>query len=150
MELDLSSSHDGESSDDFWMRQVHTHMRYALLSHGAVNSLDGPINNYANFATLSTFSYKRSQFLDMPACRMAIPGLDQDELSHLYTALRQRGEQQQLHEKEGAGAGAGAAAAAAARLPDFVSSRIDSNIFQGHQGFDVLKTNDDFIFEMLW
>lgn len=127
MGLDFSTRKDGEENfDDFWIHQVHTHMRYALLSHGAVNSLDGPINNYANFATLSTFSFKRSQFLDMPACRMAMPGLDQEELSQLYTALRQHGKQlQQLQE----------AVTAAASTPDFISSSNNSNIFHGHQGF---------------
>lgn len=75
------------SRETEWHAQVHTHLRYALLSHGSVNGLDGPINNYANFAACLAFSYPRAQLLDMPAGRMALP-MDQEDVSQEWMDLR--------------------------------------------------------------
>lgn len=80
-----------DDNDKHWPAAVHQHLRYAVLSHGAVNGLDGPVNTYANFASAAVFSYPRAQLLDMPACRMAVPGYDQEELTNLYLRVRETG-----------------------------------------------------------
>lgn len=68
---------------------VHMSMRFALMSHGKVNGLDGPILNYANFGACAAFQTSRSQLLDMPSCRMASVGRDQLALSDMYQQLRE-------------------------------------------------------------
>jgi MEKHLA domain len=104
-EDDIEHNHV-RGSGSFLNDNVHMSMRFALLSHGAVNGMDGPVHNYANFAALSAFSYTRQQILRIPACRMAAPGgSDQATLSQIYMTLR---EQQ--------------------------SSTTNNNILQNHQG----------------
>jgi len=79
----------GKTSDTYWQDEVHMSMRYAVLSHGAVNGFDGPIKTYANFAAVAAFSYPKKQILEMPACRMARPGLDQEELTRIFLQLKE-------------------------------------------------------------
>jgi len=80
---------DGNTDSPGWQDEIHMSMRWALLSHGADNDLDGPVNNYANFGACSAFSYAQSQILNLPACRMAVPGWDQEALTQLYSRLRE-------------------------------------------------------------
>jgi MEKHLA domain len=86
---DASNANIDDDDDSWSTDHVHLSMRFALLSHGAVNGMDGPVHNYANFAALSAFSYTRQQILRIPACRMAAPGSEQADLSQLYMTLRQ-------------------------------------------------------------
>jgi MEKHLA domain len=69
---------------------VHMSLRFVLLSHGAINGMDGPVHNYANFAALSIFSYTRQQMLRIPACRLAAPGAEQADLAEFYRMLREK------------------------------------------------------------
>lgn len=85
MGIDISST---STDAECWHDDVHMSMRYALLSHSAVNGLDGPINTYANFGAVAAFSYPRQQILQLPACRMALPGYDQEELTRIYLQLK--------------------------------------------------------------
>ena len=73
--------------------EVQTSMRYALMSHGAWNDLDGPTNNYANFAALSAFQMTFRQLTAMPAACMANPGLDKEEWSQVLQQVRQMGKE---------------------------------------------------------
>jgi hypothetical protein len=75
---------------DCW-DDVHTSTRYALLSHGAKNGLDGPVNNYGNFGALGAFQMTYPQLTAMPACRMANPGLDQEEWSQVLQKVQAMG-----------------------------------------------------------
>lgn len=77
-------------TDDCW-DDIHTSTRYAFLSHGAKNDLDGPVNNYGNFAALGAFSMTYSQLTTIPASRMANPGLDQEEWSQVMQKVQTMG-----------------------------------------------------------
>jgi hypothetical protein len=70
---------------------VLTSTRYALMSHGADNGLDGPVNNFANFAALGAFQLTYSQLTNLPACRVANPGMDQADWSHVLQSIREMG-----------------------------------------------------------
>lgn len=74
-------------TDECW-DDIHTNTKYALLSHGAINDLDGPVNNYGNFAALGAFEMTWAQLTDIPATRMAKPGLDQEEWSQVLQKVR--------------------------------------------------------------
>ena len=67
---------------------IHMSSRYALLSHGAINGMDGPEHNYVNFGACAAFQTSRDQLLEMPACRVATPGSDQLAWSECLTNLR--------------------------------------------------------------
>ena len=75
---------------DCW-DDIHTSTRYALLSHGAKNHLDGPVNNYGNFGALGAFQMTYSQLTTVPAGRMANPGLDQEEWSQMLQKVQSMG-----------------------------------------------------------
>jgi hypothetical protein len=87
-------------TDDCW-DDIHTSTRYALLSHGAKNDLDGPVNNYGNFAALGAFSMTYSQLTTIPASRMANPGLDQEEWSQVLQKVQAMGKEGFLQDYKG-------------------------------------------------
>lgn len=94
--------HTGKSLRDYTGgAEVQTSMRYALMSHGAVNDLDGATNNYANFAALSAFQMTFKQLTAMPAGRVANPGLDQEEWSQVLQKIRQMGKEGILQNYKG-------------------------------------------------
>jgi hypothetical protein len=62
--------------------------RFALLSHGHENGLDGPIHNYANFGACGAFQLPREALLQVPAARVASPGVDQQTWSIILQRLR--------------------------------------------------------------
>ena len=94
--------HTGKSLRDYTGGdEVQTSMRYALMSHGALNDLDGPINNYANFAALAAFQMTFKQLTAMPAGRVANPGLDQEEWSQVLQKVRQMGKEGILQNYKG-------------------------------------------------
>jgi MEKHLA domain len=71
---------------------VLTSTRYALMSHGPENGLDGPVNNFANFAALGAFQLTYSQLTNLPAVRVANPGMDQADWSNVLQTIRDMGE----------------------------------------------------------
>lgn len=77
------------SEEENWDDAVHMNLQFALLSHGSVNGLDGPIHNYANFAACSAFELSRTALLQIPACRVAAPGMDQETWSMILQRLQQ-------------------------------------------------------------
>lgn len=76
-----------EEEDD-WEDTVHMSTRYALLSHGGKNGMDGPIHNYVNFGGCSAFQIGRADFLRVPAARVADPGMDQETWSMILQRLK--------------------------------------------------------------
>jgi hypothetical protein len=68
---------------------VHMSMRFSLMSHGNVNGMDGPVNNYCNFGACSAYHLGSEQLRNMPACRMAQPGSDQQTWSAALQRLRE-------------------------------------------------------------
>jgi hypothetical protein len=85
-----STTKNKEEKKYFEWDDIHMSNRFALLSHGAKDRLDGPVNNYANFGACGAFCISRDVILKTPAFRMAEPGFDQDEWSMKLTKLRQR------------------------------------------------------------
>lgn len=83
------NDHDDDSSEEGWDDEVHMNLRFALMSHGSVNGMDGPTNNYVNFGACSAFQLSRDALLNMPACRVAAPGLDQEAWSMRLQTLRE-------------------------------------------------------------
>jgi len=75
-----------------WDDEVHMSMRFALLSHGSDNGLDGPIHNYANFGACAAFQLSRNALLNVPACRVAPPGMDQQIWSMVLQRLQEDSE----------------------------------------------------------
>ena len=81
------------------IEQVHTHKRYAVLSHG---TQDDPIFCYSNVATREAFQYTEDEFYQLPS-RYSAPGggerqdrqkvMDDADNSNLWTnfsGIRQR------------------------------------------------------------
>ena len=73
------------------LSDIQTSKRYALMSHGAINGMDGPVINYANFGALLAFQLTFVEITDRPACRVANPGLDQANWSQVLQTIQSRG-----------------------------------------------------------
>jgi hypothetical protein len=97
----LNQETTSDDSDEGWDDEIHMSLRFALMSHGNVNGMDGPIHNYANFGACSAFQLSRQALLSMPACRVAAPGVDQEAWSMRLQSLREDPDNNFMDEYQG-------------------------------------------------
>lgn len=73
------------------LSDIQTSTRYALMSHGAIHGMNGPMINYANFGALLAFQLSFNEMTEKSACQVANPGLDQANWSQALQTIQSRG-----------------------------------------------------------
>lgn len=89
---DIDDSEEANSSPIISsLDEIHTTMRFSLLSHGRdEGTIDGALHNYANFGALTTFQTKKDVLLEIPARKLARVGAHQYELEDKLHFLKSR------------------------------------------------------------
>jgi len=82
--------HISSLGDAAWVEEVHTNMRFAILSYTPYG-FDGPLQNYGNFAALSAYRMPWKYFVQAPAGRTATPGLDQEVWEQVIEQTKEGG-----------------------------------------------------------
>lgn len=73
------------------LEEIQSSMRFALISHGAEETVDGALHNYGNFGALAAYQVNRTIFMEIPARKMANVGLHQQQLENLLDIMKESG-----------------------------------------------------------